>query len=379
MRRSFTHLTRSKKTLGVTAGAVVAAVAASGAGYASMSKSVDLSVDGQASEVRVLGSTVRDVLEAEDISLGKRDVVVPSLDSKVTDGTAIAVKFARPLDVSVDGEEQRYWVTATDVSSALDQIGVGFHNADLSVSRGAAISRSGMGLRVVTPKDLTVRIGGKKVKERTVTALTVREALDELGVKVGKHDRVKPGFDATLDDGDRLVFTDVRKVTKRVRESIGFDTVERENGDLYEGETRTVRAGEPGARKVVYKITFVNGDVSKRRLVRVVRVLSNPVDAIVSVGTKEREPVVTANFAGGSTVWDQLAQCESGGNWAINTGNGYYGGLQFSLSTWRAYGGPGYPHQQSRETQIAIATKLRDANGGYGSWPSCSQKLGLPQ
>ena len=78
-------------------------------------------------------------------------------------------------------------------------------------------------------------------------------------------------------------------------------------------------------------------------------------------------------------MWDQLAQCESGGNWAINTGNGYYGGLQFSLSTWRAYGGPGYPHEQSRETQIAIATKLRDANGGYGAWPACSASLGLPQ
>ena len=78
--------------------------------------------------------------------------------------------------------------------------------------------------------------------------------------------------------------------------------------------------------------------------------------------------------------WDAVAQCESSGNWAINTGNGYYGGLQFSLSTWRAYGGPGYPHQQSRETQIAIATKVRDANGGgYGSWPHCSQQLGLPQ
>ena len=87
----------------------------------------------------------------------------------------------------------------------------------------------------------------------------------------------------------------------------------------------------------------------------------------------------STNYASGSTVWDQLAQCESGGNWAINTGNGYYGGLQFSLSTWQAYGGPGYPHEQSRETQIAIATKLRDANGGYGAWPACSASLGLPQ
>ena len=55
-------------------------------------------------------------------------------------------------------------------------------------------------------------------------------------------------------------------------------------------------------------------------------------------------------------MWDALAQCESGGNWAINTGNGYYGGLQFNLGTWQAYGGTGYPHQTSRETQIAIAS-----------------------
>ena len=78
-------------------------------------------------------------------------------------------------------------------------------------------------------------------------------------------------------------------------------------------------------------------------------------------------------------MWDRLAQCESGGNWAINTGNGYYGGLQFSLGTWQSYGGPGLPHQQSRETQIMIAERVRAATGGYGSWPACSQSLGLPQ
>ena len=61
-------------------------------------------------------------------------------------------------------------------------------------------------------------------------------------------------------------------------------------------------------------------------------------------------------------MWDSLAQCESGGNWAINTGNGYYGGLQFNLGTWQAYGGTGLPSDASRETQIAIATRLRDAD-----------------
>ncbi|MGW5611293.1 transglycosylase family protein [Streptomyces sp. NPDC003753] len=77
-------------------------------------------------------------------------------------------------------------------------------------------------------------------------------------------------------------------------------------------------------------------------------------------------------------VWDRIAQCESGGNWHINTGNGYYGGLQFSAGTWRAYGGTAYAptaDQASRQAQIAVATKVQQAQG-WGAWPVCSQRAG---
>ncbi len=77
--------------------------------------------------------------------------------------------------------------------------------------------------------------------------------------------------------------------------------------------------------------------------------------------------------------WDRLAQCESGGNWAINTGNGYHGGLQFSASTWQAYGGGQYAptaNLATREQQIAIAEKTL-AGQGWGAWPACSARLGL--
>ncbi|WP_227984496.1 resuscitation-promoting factor Rpf1 domain-containing protein [Nocardia spumae] len=77
--------------------------------------------------------------------------------------------------------------------------------------------------------------------------------------------------------------------------------------------------------------------------------------------------------------WDRLAQCESGGNWGINTGNGYQGGLQFSQSTWAAHGGTQYAgsaNQASREQQIAVAEKVL-ATQGWGAWPSCSSSLGL--
>jgi resuscitation-promoting factor RpfA len=76
------------------------------------------------------------------------------------------------------------------------------------------------------------------------------------------------------------------------------------------------------------------------------------------------------------STWDALAQCESTGNWSINTGNGYYGGLQFSPSTWRAFGGSGMPHQASKSEQIRVAENTLAAQG-WGAWPACSAKLGL--
>ncbi|MEU9184451.1 transglycosylase family protein [Streptomyces sp. NPDC048484] len=82
--------------------------------------------------------------------------------------------------------------------------------------------------------------------------------------------------------------------------------------------------------------------------------------------------------AADSGVWDRIAQCESGGNWHINTGNGYYGGLQFSAGTWRAYGGSVYAStadRASRAQQIAVASKVQHAQG-WGAWPSCSARAG---
>ena len=75
-------------------------------------------------------------------------------------------------------------------------------------------------------------------------------------------------------------------------------------------------------------------------------------------------------------VWYDLAQCESGGNWSINTGNGYYGGLQFSLATWESVGGTGYPHEHPAATQIDMGRRLQ-ARQGWGAWPHCSEELGL--
>ena len=376
-RGAVARLLASRAVLASLAGVVVLAVVGTTVGYATMTREVTLSLDGEDQQVTALGGTVREILDAEGVEVTDRDIVAPALDEAVEDGDRINVKFARPLELSVDGETTTHWVTEDQVAAALGEIGTSFGQAKLSTSRGAEIDRGGMELEVVTPKRLTLAVAGKKPVRRTMAVLTVEEALERMGVEVDGNDRAKPAVETVLDDGDRVVYTDVRVTRERVkREALDFGTVEQETDEMTEGETEVVREGRAGVRDVTYKLTYVNGELEVRKVVRA-RVLREPVDELVEVGTAPAP--AAADFSGGSTVWDALAQCESGGNWAINTGNGYYGGLQFSLPTWQAYGGTGLPSENSREAQIAVAERLRDATGGYGSWPSCSAKLGLPR
>jgi uncharacterized protein YabE (DUF348 family) len=380
VRSRLAQLSRSKTVLATLVALVVAAVGGTTVGYAALTKDVTLTLDGETRQVSAIGGTVADVLAAEGIEVTDKDLVAPAVDEAISDGSAIAVQFGRPLELAVDGESHTYWVNSTNVASALGEIGRRFEGADLSASRGSSIGRSGLTLDVVTPKVVHLKLGAKQLKKRKMTAMTVADVLESAGFDVDKHDKVRPSLTTEIADGDKVVVTDIRVATKKVqREVIDAPVVQREDATLLEGKQEVVRAGRDGVRAVTYRLRFVNGELAARKVVKA-DVRQKAVPRIVAIGTKEKpEPEASAaNFAGGSTVWDSLAQCESGGNWAINTGNGYYGGLQFNLGTWQAYGGTGYPHQASRETQIAVATRLRDATGGYGSWPSCSAKLGLP-
>lgn len=98
------------------------------------------------------------------------------------------------------------------------------------------------------------------------------------------------------------------------------------------------------------------------------------VTAAVETGTAEAGTVAVADPG---VNWDAVAQCESGGNWATNTNNGFLGGLQFTLSTWRANGGLGLPQNASRETQISVANRVL-ATQGIGAWPVCGRHAGNP-
>ena len=178
-----------------------------------------------------------------------------------------------------------------------------------------------------------------------------------------------PAQAVRADSADRQSsFTDVKVKERYVpHQKYAAPVVEKKDNSMNAGETKVVRPGRPGVRNVTYLLVFEDGKLAGKHI-KNQDVLKKPRPKVVLIGTKIPDG-----------VWDRLAGCESGGNWHINTGNGYYGGLQFSLGTWHAYGGTGLPSDHSREDQIAVATRLRDASGGYGAWPACAARLGLPR
>lgn len=108
------------------------------------------------------------------------------------------------------------------------------------------------------------------------------------------------------------------------------------------------------------------------------KALKNVMGGLATLGLAGAGFMAVAPAASADTAsdWDRLAECESGGDWSINTGNGYYGGLQFSQQSWEAVGGSGLPSDASKEEQIQRAEQLRQMQG-WGAWPSCSAQLGL--
>jgi LysM repeat protein len=108
-----------------------------------------------------------------------------------------------------------------------------------------------------------------------------------------------------------------------------------------------------------------------RKMSAATRTVARVAIAGIAVGA----PLAIAATPASATNWDAVAQCESSGNWNTNTGNGYYGGLQFSQSTWKAYGGTGSAENASREQQIAVAERVLQGQG-IGAWPVCGKKGG---
>ncbi|MDQ3577693.1 MAG: transglycosylase family protein [Actinomycetota bacterium] len=350
-----------------------------GAAAIAMNNTVTVDVDGQTKQVSTYADTVGEVLEEEGIQVGSHDSVSPSPTAEIGDDGRIVLQRGRQLHMTIDGEKREAWVRATTLGEALKQANVPVDGVWMSAGAESAVPVGGFTVEIKTPKDIVLFDGANAPKKLTTTALTVQELMDEQKLTLGPEDVITPGGDLKITKGAEVRISRTGVTVINEAEPIPAPVEKIEDPEMDKGKESIVEPGVPGERMVTYRVTQKNGKETKREEIGAKETIA-PKPKIVKIGTKKppepKQPVITDGSA-----WDRLAQCEATGNWAINTGNGYYGGLQFNKSTWDAYGGDqyaAYPHQASREQQIATATKVRDSRGGYGAWPGCARKLGLP-
>ena len=345
-------------------------------------KTITLNVDGQASSVQSFGGTVEQVVKSANLELKPGDRVSPSLDATVQNGTVININQAKEVKVSLDGAEKTVNTTAQDVEDLVTELGVASASS-VSAPKDATLSLAGSYVSISTPKTVSVVADGK-VNTATTTAPTVGKVLEDSGVTLGANDRTSQPANANVVNNMVIKVSRVdTSQTAVTSEDVPFQTETADNADMLKGEKEVTQAGAAGKLERTFKLVLVDGREASRTLVSE-NVALQPVTEKVTVGTKAKPAPQAAPAAApaaantgaaapammNEAMWDKIAQCESTGNWSINSGNGYYGGLQFDIRTWIGAGGGAYAPNASLATkaqQIDIANRVY-AQRGLSPW-----------
>jgi uncharacterized protein YabE (DUF348 family) len=382
---------RKPVLLGVAA--LVVALALGGGVYAATGKTVTVTVDGQQQEVSTHAGSVEGALASAGLSVSEHDVLAPAGDTAISDGSQIALERGRLLTLTIDGQQRQVWTTATTVEEALAELGQNPGAFALSADRSRELPLDGLAVTAETIFPASLADGANPAANLQSAANTVGELLTEQGLTLGPLDTVSPAAETPLSAGLAVAVTRVAQTTVTEQVPVAQPADQQvEDANLDEGSSNVTQEGAAGTDSVTYQVTTTNGaETAKTEVSRTAVTPAQP--KVIAVGTK---PVYTASSSnsgssssnstsssssssssaapvssGSSGInWDGIANCESTNNWSINTGNGYYGGLQFDLGTWASGGGNAYasrPDLASREQQIAVAESVA-ASRGTSPW-----------
>ncbi|HEU4363687.1 MAG TPA: transglycosylase family protein [Mycobacterium sp.] len=332
-------------------------------------KTVILDVDGSPTTVSTMKSRVIDVITENGFGVGDRDELSPTADTRVHNADTIMLRRSRPLNISLDGREAtQVWTTAPTVEEALAQLSM-TDTAPAAASRGSRVPLDGMALAVVSAKTVEIDDGGV-LRTVRLAAPDVAALLAADDTPLQQGDKVTPAASTPISEGMQIQVTRIR--VAQVNERVPLPPKPRRIEDPGMNMSRQVveDPGTPGTQDVTFTVATVNG-VEVGRLPVANTVVEPARDSVLRVGAK---PGTEVPEVGNGSTWDAISHCEAGGNWAINTGNGYYGGVQFDQGTWERNGGLRYAPRAdlaTREEQIAIAEVTR-ARQGWGAWPVCS-------
>ncbi|MFD9907965.1 ubiquitin-like domain-containing protein [Streptomyces sp. NPDC059063] len=350
---------------------VVAFLAGGTSAFVANDKAVHLSIDGRSRTLHTFADDVGELLADEGVDVGTHDIVAPTAETVLASGDEIAVRYGRPVQLTLDGKRRQVWTTARTVDGALRQLGVRAEGAYLSTSRSKRIAREGLDLDVRTERTVTIMADGRARTIRT-NAATVREAVEESGVTLRGSDTTSVPPDSFPRDGQTVTVMRISGRKEVREEPIPFDVRRVDDDSLMRGTESVVQAGREGTRRITYTVRTVNGVKQKPKRIRT-EVVREPQTRVVKVGTKQ-PPTAVAGADG--LNWGALAACESGGRAGAVDPSGTYGGLyQFDTRTWQALGGAGRPQDAPAAEQTFRAKKLY-VQRGASPWPHCGRRLG---
>ena len=362
------------KALRVLVGAFLLALAFAGGFAVAMHKTLTLSVDGSPMTVSTMKSRVIDVLRENGFTVDNHDELYPAADQPVHQSDTIVLQRGRPLQVSVDGgQSKQAWTTALTVDEALEQLAIR-DVAPAAASRFSRVPLAGMALSLVSAKKVHIVDGGV-ASDRRLAAPNVGLLLAAAGAPLEQGDKVVPPASTPVTEGMKIVVTRIRMLDVTARIPLPPRAYRIQDPTMNMSRHVVEIPGTTGTQDVTFVVSTVNGVETGRWPVKN-EIVAPARPSVLRVGAKPGTYVPPV--LNGAT-WDALSACESGGNWAINTGNGFYGGVQFNQSTWERHGGLHYAPRAdlaTREEQIAIAEVTR-ARQGWGAWPVCSVRAGV--
>lgn len=367
-----------RRSRGMRRGLALALVAALSVPLVLAPDRIAIAVDGEVVEVRSYEDTVREALTAAGVEIGPDDRVRPGIHAPVADGLGIEVLRAVPVALQVDGRTHLVPVAGETVEDVLVAAGIGdVRGLSITPDPSTPLTET-RHVEVVDPVTARIEADGQTHVVHLRSG-TVADALDLARVRVRDRDELSVPEGTVLTDDMRTI-TVTRRDTERVVEEVELPFEEQvvSTDELFDDQEVVVQEGATGLRRDTYRVLRVDGREVERELVAE-QVVTEPVDRVVHVGTTPRPAPVPPPppSTQDDSVWDRLAQCESGGNWS--THGTYHGGLQFHPDTWNRWkpsGYPAYAYEASREQQIVVGKRLQAARG-WAPWPHCSQALGL--
>ncbi|MET8943119.1 ubiquitin-like domain-containing protein [Streptomyces sp. NPDC004542] len=349
---------------------VIAFLAGGTTAFVAKDKAIELDVEGSPRTLHTFADDVTELLAEEGVPVGVHDVVVPAPGTPLASGEEVEVRYGRPVRLTLDGHRREVWTTARTVREALEQLGVRAEGAYLSTPLSRPIGRAGLALDVRTERTVTVLADGRARTIRT-NAATVREAVAGAGITLHGQDTTSVPPGSFPRDGQTVTVLRITGAREVREEAIPFDVRRTADPSLFKGTEVVERTGQPGLRRVTYLQRTVNGVRQQPRRERS-EVVRTPRTQLVRVGTKAHPPSVRGTE---HLDWKGLAACESGGRPDAVDASGTYGGLyQFDTHTWHSLGGTGRPQDAPAAEQTYRAKKLY-LRQGAAPWPHCGARL----